>query len=96
MRGNKIDSELADIQQILNMRGDADTMRATSSGIQWCKLLAFRIGAVRATLEKMEGVQNQTNNSTKVESVPPVCGHLISRTGLNGKRYCACCNVEIA
>jgi hypothetical protein len=37
-----------------------------------------------------------SDNTTKVETVTPPCKHLISRIALNGKRYCACCNVETA
>ena len=55
MRRQDIESELAYVQNCLNDIADKETMRATSSGINPLKGLAFRIGCCRAALDAMEG-----------------------------------------
>ena len=55
MRRREVDGELADIQKLLNMWGDRETMSATSSSVNRLKALAFRIGCCRAALDTKEG-----------------------------------------
>jgi hypothetical protein len=55
MRRRDIESELAYVQSCLNDIADRESMRATTSGINQLKELAFRIGCCRAALDTKEG-----------------------------------------
>jgi len=55
MRRRNIESELAYVENCLNDIADRESMRATTSGINQLKELAFRICCCRAALDIMEG-----------------------------------------